>query len=639
MVLGDNGTGKTTLAQAFRWCLYGKTEFADESLVNKDALATSKRGQGLDVSVELEIIHRGTTYVIERALMCTVEKQGLLGRDVVKDFSITFKDDLGKSRPIPELELEAKIQELLPASMSRYFLFDGERIHSLSKQIQVGRKSKEFAEAVRGLLGLDPLVNALQHLDGSKNTTSVRKNFDKQYDASHNSRIEELALEIRHHEEELDKVGQEVSEQREVISELENEIRKEELNLGRFEEAARLQRQRKETMQRKDGYSKELSVELKAIPRNVSESSLGYFAKNLVGRAVQMFGELGDFDRGIPDIHARTLDFLLSQKKCLCGNDLLEGEQHFEAIRALKKFVPPESLGTSINHFLKIAESNLRTGEAFRTNFNETIVRIGTLREKISKEESELELIDQMLAGRDDVAHTQRHLTECRTDLKRVREENERTLVRKGQSESAFKRAREERAAISKGNEQNRKIEARQLYLKQCYKILSDVYSERESETRKSLEDEINSVFRKIFQVNLSIEIDENYGISVVIGDERLSERGVETSTAQSGSVILAFIAGIIALARRKSVEDSEPGLSLVGEPYPLIMDAPLSAFDSLRIEAFATVLPSVAEQVILFIKDVDGAIAVSHMKNKVGLSYRLRGLSAFSTTVEVQNV
>ena len=27
VIMGDNGTGKTTLAQAFQWALYGKTNF------------------------------------------------------------------------------------------------------------------------------------------------------------------------------------------------------------------------------------------------------------------------------------------------------------------------------------------------------------------------------------------------------------------------------------------------------------------------------------------------------------------------------------------------------------------------------------------------------------------------------------
>ena len=35
IILGENGTGKTTFAQAFFWCLYGETEFSDKVIINR----------------------------------------------------------------------------------------------------------------------------------------------------------------------------------------------------------------------------------------------------------------------------------------------------------------------------------------------------------------------------------------------------------------------------------------------------------------------------------------------------------------------------------------------------------------------------------------------------------------------------
>ena len=34
IIMGDNGTGKTTLAQAFQWALYGTTEFQISEVIN-----------------------------------------------------------------------------------------------------------------------------------------------------------------------------------------------------------------------------------------------------------------------------------------------------------------------------------------------------------------------------------------------------------------------------------------------------------------------------------------------------------------------------------------------------------------------------------------------------------------------------
>jgi DNA sulfur modification protein DndD len=106
-----------------------------------------------------------------------------------------------------------------------------------------------------------------------------------------------------------------------------------------------------------------------------------------------------------------------------------------------------------------------------------------------------------------------------------------------------------------------------------------------------------------------------------------------ETSTAQNISIIFAFIAGVIQMARETQKE--EGGL-LVSEPYPLVMDAPLSAFDKTRIQMVCDVLPKIAEQVIIFIKDVDGEIAEKHLGSRIGqrLTFKAANDSKIETYV-----
>lgn len=84
--------------------------------------------------------------------------------------------------------------------------------------------------------------------------------------------------------------------------------------------------------------------------------------------------------------------------------------------------------------------------------------------------------------------------------------------------------------------------------------------------------------------------------------------------TAQSISVIFAFITGIIKMARDNRNATDEDAQLLSSEPYPLVMDAPLSAFDKRRIKTVCQALPETAEQVIIFIKDTDGELAEEHI-------------------------
>ena len=66
LVRGHNSGGKTTLANAITWCLFGKTNFkkGDDILVNKLAWQSLMPNSTINVEVILEIMHSGREYRI-----------------------------------------------------------------------------------------------------------------------------------------------------------------------------------------------------------------------------------------------------------------------------------------------------------------------------------------------------------------------------------------------------------------------------------------------------------------------------------------------------------------------------------------------------------------------------------------------
>ena len=138
-------------------------------------------------------------------------------------------------------------------------------------------------------------------------------------------------------------------------------------------------------------------------------------------------------------------------------------------------------------------------------------------------------------------------------------------------------------------------------------------------------------IFKSIYNGGFSLSIDEKYNIQVIVNEFEGVNEDVETSTAQSISVIFAFIAGVIKMARRSQNPENE---MLVSEPYPLVMDAPLSAFDKARIRTVCDALPNVAEQVIIFIKDTDGELAETYMGDKVGSRFEFDKKNEFETNL-----
>lgn len=71
VLLGDNTFGKTTILQAFNWCLYGVADFPKDSspdfLLNLE-VANELAGvqQKSEVYVELILEHKGLEYIILR---------------------------------------------------------------------------------------------------------------------------------------------------------------------------------------------------------------------------------------------------------------------------------------------------------------------------------------------------------------------------------------------------------------------------------------------------------------------------------------------------------------------------------------------------------------------------------------------
>ena len=133
--------------------------------------------------------------------------------------------------------------------------------------------------------------------------------------------------------------------------------------------------------------------------------------------------------------------------------------------------------------------------------------------------------------------------------------------------------------------------------------------------------------------LSIDIETYSGYDLSKCGVYKYAESPDIETSTAQSISVIFAFISGIIKMARER--QNAGEDQLIQTEAYPLVMDAPLSAFDKRRIKTVCETLPSVAEQVIIFIKDTDGDIANEYMKAKVGAQYNFEKISEFETRLK----
>ena len=632
IILGENGTGKTTFAQAFFWCLYGETEFSDKMILNRFVANKLLSGQSAKVSVELVLQHGENTYTITREQTYTKDGSGnIKGANTV--FDILRRDKTGNTTAIKPTLRETEIKSILPKELSKYFFFDGERIERMSKDISTHKKATDFADAVRSLLGLKGMEKAIQHLNpGSK--TSVIGQYEASYDASSNTRIAELTRTIEECNEKIEKLNARINELDRQIELAQTRKAQKTEELKQYEDGEKWQSQKEKLEKRIAAAKQARSNMVKAICLDFSGNIGSFLSLWMTQKAMQMLQNRDFTGKDIPHMHGDTIEYLLHQKVCICGTHLTEGSVPYEKVKSLIDYLPPKSLSANISDFKKAAVR--RVSGAQQTNLLDQVTEhlsvISQQEDEIINLSEDLHAVEQKLSG-DDVRAKVRainaEIQQCDKAIHSSQEERDKCISDRGDAQGRKERADTRRGELALLDESNKKTEIYKAYAERVYRELVEFYNKSEDEVRTRLQDTINEIFKQIYEGGLALTIDDKYHISVYADDYH---GNVETSTAQSISVIFAFITGIIKMARDNRNATNEDDKLLSSEPYPLVMDAPLSAFDKRRIKTVCTALPEVAEQVVIFIKDTDGDLAEEHMGDRIGSRHRFEKLNEFET-------
>lgn len=627
VIMGENGSGKTTLAQAFTWCLYGDTDFDDQVVLNKVVAQNIGPNGEASVQVKIAMVHLGVDYIMTREQKYTTDSTGNLKRPNNTVFKIQYKNKDGQQDFVKESEVDLRMKEILPKELAKYFFFDGERIGNMSKEIRKG-KSKEFADAVKSLLGLSAFTEALDHL-GGKSSNTVIKSYEKDYSSKSDSKIAQLRDEIAKYDSRLDQIEKrfaEIDNEEDIANEKAKEY---EIKIAENRDSEKYAQERAKLKNKITSLEQSKVSSTAGVIDTFNRKGASWMATKMIHDALKELADADKIDTGIPDIHARTIQFLINRKKCLCGAPIEFGGPAYTELNKVLDYIPPKSIGTLIGQFVRECELKSKgAADAFDDISNKFSV-VSEFDADYAELSNQIETIDKKLEGMLNVGELQKKYTFYNGEVKKLRLERNRLSEEKGAIETKRERCETSINELVLQDENNKRIARFKAYATYMYKYLFSVYKEKESEVREQLEKTVNSIFKEIYNGGFSLKLDEKYNVQIQVDDFDGYVGDVETSTAQSISVIFAFIAGVIKMARENNSDENS---MLMTEAYPLVMDAPLSAFDKTRIKTVCEALPKVAEQVIIFIKDTDGEIAEENMGSKVGMRYLFDKKNEFET-------
>ena len=633
LIMGDNGSGKTSLAQAFFWCFYGTNSFQDKILLNRFVANNMIPNQKEMVCVRVYLEHKQEEYCVVRQQEYTKQYNDSL-KPQNSILAISKKDKngnrmwlgTGKTESLKNIELTNTINDIMPQDLSKYFFFDGEKIETLSKEISSGRKSNNFVEAVNSLTGLKATRNALNHLN-PKLKGSVIGKLEDEYIGGSDRKIAELTEEIKRLKSEWQSADDDINSADESIKSNDLYIEELENKIKTYAEAENLQRTKTNRQNELEEHKWRKYQSLSRIYDNLNRDNLfdRFICEWPVKEALVILSNSDVSGKDIPKLHGDTIKYLLKQKQCICGTILEENSKEWKVLENLINYLPPESISTSIGNFIKRMKDKYQEKVYLLNDARSDFASILTLDEQISQCLEEIDEIDKKLNGKDvsrEVNRLNQLISTTKNNTVQLRNNKSALEKRIGGFSVSIQSKETERDTLAKKSSQNASIALAKKYAEALYDKFNVEYTAKEIKTKANLQAYINENFKKFFNGSITLQIDDNYAVKVSVNDKFNS---LETSTAQGIAVIFAFLAAIIRIAKENSAN----------ETYPVVMDAPLSTLDNQRIKIVCDTLPQIADQVIIFIKDTDGKVAEQYFGNAIGRRLTFDKISDYLTEIK----
>lgn len=624
ILIAESGFGKTTLLQSFLWALYGKCKYSNvlNSTISSNMRPESKES----VCVKVVLCHGNHVYEIIRE-QTFWKKQTRVESD---DTTLTINEKMsdGTTSQTRGRDAQKIIRSIMHPDLSPYFFLEAEKAESIGEQMSKGKtgSNSEFVAAIKGLLGFTHLYEAKKHLKG------VIKTYQNEIARSTTD------LQLRRNIEQIQKIEQDNEQCRQRIEAIKSNIqyyteKRNELSdqLQKFEGVAEKQRRTKVLSQELEALAIKINQQKAYILKRFS-SQIPYLAmQRLVLPSKEVLANADALDKGIPGINAEAVRYMLDNHKCICGEELKEGSDHWKMLQDWITYLPPNNIGYEIDTFNGIIATIKNGAQSYLEEYRKARQDLNDYIRQQHKKVSELEELNADIGSvnvnvavlKEQELSYSRQITELSTELGRKQE-----LISNNEKEKRELLAKQEYL-----KQQDAKTSKIQLYLHHAetlaYKI-DDYIERREKEKRAALEEAINQIFRVFYKGVVRFKLDGNYNVSITGFDNETYEDF--TSGGQDVAVALAFIGAIVKLkidAANEQNEDEE-----FKEVYPLVMDAPTSRFGEAQVKSFSELMPSLTDQVIIFVNDVYGPKLLENMSEYIGEQWTIDHHDEFHDTL-----
>ncbi len=622
IILGDNSNGKTTIAQAFRWGLYGDIIDTNYGKKNDAVLLNNEVIAGLDVNgtgvVRVEIVVEGDGRIYEFIRSKQFRKKTNdpndltiipIGGDTTSlSMRITENGErsdvisnLGnKSKEYPAGCVQEAIDSMFPPSLSNYFFFDGERWNNLKN------KTKDIEDSIYTILGVKSLIKMREHLTEGNNSykTTVEKQLKRAVQGS-SSESESLQREIRQLENRMDTFEEEIESHKKTIEETEAIIEQCDRELEAHRNIEHYQIREKEI---ENQIKQDQSLQDRFYSNTVKKFSQAdkCIAAGMIDRIKETLNNVDLEGKDIPGVTQDTIDFLLKMGTCICGEPLTPEHAGYKRILALREEVYPKKIGGPAKAMLAYLDTWKEQAPGLKEEIRSNASDYERLEEIIERNEIELSRIREKIDRRVDLSSIRSTKTRAQTEKKEADTAISRLKINIENTKSEIERKNRQVRLLTEQDKANRFIYICVDYVRYLSDIAEKLLARNKGPILQELNELIGENFSKMFnEKDKYAKLKSDYRIHMYYKD--VGGRGdYEEENLSMGEMIavnFVFIVSVLELARKRR-EARSNGNDILS--LPLVLDAPFSNLSGDNTGLVASKLPEFAEQVIIFMLDKD---------------------------------
>lgn len=597
VVLGDNAAGKTTLLNAFTWCLYGRVKMAEaDKILSYKAIQDAAIGATLKVEVTLVFESDGNVYTVSRFGEYRKEDGGRLSCLSSPD---VVRVDRVASSGVATAEQDPKrfINLTMPEGLSSFFFFRGEDMEKLA----LSEAAAGLREGVEVFLDVKVLDSAYKH------SAALKSDIEAEIRAVSRGDVKEISDRIEQSQQKKAGLENTLAETSKNLATLETTKETIDAALAKVDQV-------RPFLEEQRALKKELDVlENDDLPKRVaslcaviSKDAFLWPSSDALETPVQLAEAAvtrGDLPASIKPVF---VDDRIKLGVCICGTKLDEPLRG--ALLEWKKIAGLALIDEEVTELRSACSNALaQRREDSWSNLERERAALAELRQRMSSVRGRLSAVTTELEGKDfgldEVAAWQERL---RTVVNDIIEAKSRKLSLAGQIEALTEiidELEKERKRKTAGQGEADRLARQASALSNVSRAVQQMKDGWVAIVQRYLDSMLKATWGEIAQLDRLVEFTPEFRLSMKeLGGHR---EYVTAAPSQANEVALslAFIASLVRFSRAiADFDKKDAGTRRLfhGGDFPVVMDAPFAKLDRDFKEKIPEGLKKVVPQIVL---------------------------------------